>query len=303
MAATAVQEAPPLNDLMLAMDVVDTLRHGEALVERELSAEERRTKMIERLREIYRQQGITVPDRVLAEGVAALEENRFVYKPRTGGFAFTLARLYVRRGAIGKTVGIAAAIIVAVIAGYIFLIRQPAQRDLADLRNELTALPATIVAEAVDPVVDAAAQQTAADGLEALDAGNRGAARDAVESLQATLNELRAIYDVRIVSRPGADTAVTRIPPNNVGENFYVIVEAIGPDGELVPRSIRSEEDQTTQRVEQWGVRVPEATFNAIVADKTDDGIVQNAVIGDKPRGELAINWRVPTLGGFIHTW
>ena len=72
MAETAVKEAPPLNDLMLAMDVVDTLRHGETLVERELSAEDRRKRMIERLREIYRQQGITVPDRVLAEGVAAL---------------------------------------------------------------------------------------------------------------------------------------------------------------------------------------------------------------------------------------
>src|SRR5262249_37886064 len=141
MAETAVKEAPPLNDLMLAMDVVDTLRHGEALVERELSAEDRRTRMIERLREIYRQQGITVPDRVLAEGVAALEENRFVYKPRTGGLSFALARLYVRRGEIGRRVGIVAAILIAIIAGYVFLIRQPAQRDLAELRNELTALP------------------------------------------------------------------------------------------------------------------------------------------------------------------
>ena len=42
---------PPLDDVMLAMDVVDTLRHDQLIVERELNEEERRAKLIERLRE------------------------------------------------------------------------------------------------------------------------------------------------------------------------------------------------------------------------------------------------------------
>ena len=299
MAETAVKEAPPLNDLMLAMDVVDTLRHGETLVERELSAEDRRKRMIERLREIYRQQGITVPDRVLAEGVAALEENRFVYKPRTGGLAFTLARLYVRRRELGRRVGIVAAILIAIIAGYVFLIRQPAQRDLAELRNELTALPATIVAEAVDPAVDAAALQTAADGLEALDAGNRTEARTAVTSLEATLAELRLTFDVTIVNE---DPGLFRIPnANEAARNYYLIVEAIGENGRPVQRAITSEEDQTTRTVTRFGVRVPENVYNAVATDARDDGIVQNTLVGTKERGELVIDWTVPVLGGFIH--
>ena len=77
----ARKEKQPLDDIMLAMDVVDTLRHQQLLVERELKAEDRDQKMMQRLREIYTSQGIEVTDRVLEQGVTALKEGRFVYDP------------------------------------------------------------------------------------------------------------------------------------------------------------------------------------------------------------------------------
>ncbi len=64
----------PLDDVMMAMDVVDTLRHAEKLVERELSSDERARQLKERLRQIYTSQGLAVSDRILDEGVAALED-------------------------------------------------------------------------------------------------------------------------------------------------------------------------------------------------------------------------------------
>ena len=64
---------------MLAMDVVDTLRHKELVLARELTAEDRDAKLLEQLREIYTSQGIVVTDEVLAQGVTALREERFVY--------------------------------------------------------------------------------------------------------------------------------------------------------------------------------------------------------------------------------
>nr|WP_249787697.1 MULTISPECIES: DUF6384 family protein [unclassified Bradyrhizobium] len=63
------------------MDVVDTLRHQDNLVSRELSEEQRDAHLLKRLREIYLGQGIEVPDRILVEGVQALKEQRFVYTP------------------------------------------------------------------------------------------------------------------------------------------------------------------------------------------------------------------------------
>ena len=82
-AATEAPAAVPatLDDMMLAMDVVDTLRHRERLVERELNEEAREEQLIERLRALYKGQGIEVPDSVIARGVEALKESRFVYTP------------------------------------------------------------------------------------------------------------------------------------------------------------------------------------------------------------------------------
>ncbi|MBO6932287.1 MAG: hypothetical protein JJ856_22145, partial [Roseibium sp.] len=40
----------PLDDLMMAMDVVDTLRHEEGQVTKELQADQRDEAMVERLR-------------------------------------------------------------------------------------------------------------------------------------------------------------------------------------------------------------------------------------------------------------
>jgi len=42
---TTPAEKRPLDDVMLAMDVVDTLRHRASLVQRELNAEEREKQL------------------------------------------------------------------------------------------------------------------------------------------------------------------------------------------------------------------------------------------------------------------
>ena len=91
-------EEQDLDDVLLAMDVVDTLRHRERVVAHELDAEGRERELIERLKEIYAAQGMDVPDRILKEGVKALEEDRFVYKPPKNSFSVRLAKLYVSRG-------------------------------------------------------------------------------------------------------------------------------------------------------------------------------------------------------------
>jgi hypothetical protein len=94
--------APKLGDLMLAMDVVDTLRHDQRLVERELSADASEEALIKRLREVYKSQGIEVSDRVLEEGVKALNEKRFSYELPRPGLARNLALLWIDRTRIGK---------------------------------------------------------------------------------------------------------------------------------------------------------------------------------------------------------
>ena len=109
---------PPLDDLMLAMDVVDTLRHERRLVERELTSGDRDRHLIERLRGIYASQGIDVADDVLVQGVGALREDRFAYTPPAPGLKRSLQVAYVNRGRWVKylwaviLVGVAAAAVV-----------------------------------------------------------------------------------------------------------------------------------------------------------------------------------------------
>ena len=87
-----------LDELMLAMDMVDTLRHQEDLVARELDHEVRDSELRIRLREIYASQGLDVSEAALDSGIRALREDRFVYRAPKPSFALRMAGLYVDRG-------------------------------------------------------------------------------------------------------------------------------------------------------------------------------------------------------------
>lgn len=86
-----------LEGLMLAMDVVDTLRHQADLAEHALSERDRDAALVARIRAIYAGQGIEVSDAVIVEGVEALKRDRFVYSPPRPGPGLLLARMYVAR--------------------------------------------------------------------------------------------------------------------------------------------------------------------------------------------------------------
>ena len=99
-------EPVALDRVMLAMDVVDTLRHQRELVERELDGERRQRELVQRVQQLYESQGIDVSEEVVAEAVRALEQDRFVYRPSQRSFAVRLAELYVERGKWGKRLAV-----------------------------------------------------------------------------------------------------------------------------------------------------------------------------------------------------
>jgi hypothetical protein len=117
-------------------------------------------------------------------------------------------------------------------------------------------------------------------------------------------DELTREYTLTIVSRPGESTGVWRRPPHNSAvRNYYIIVEAIAPDGRKLALPIRNEESGATETVTKFGVRVPQSVFDAVARDKRDDGIVQNNKFGVKRRGVLAVDYQMPFEGGFITKW
>jgi hypothetical protein len=299
-----VKEKAPLDELMLAMDVVDTLRHKELVLERELSVEERDAKLVEQLRQIYTSQGIVVTDEILQRGVEALREERFVFPPPEPSLSRTLALAYVTRRRWGKPVGVGlAAVAVAVIAMQLF-VWGPAGREAAEAPAELTAAFAALDANTDDPAALEPARAHLATGQAAVAQEDFDAARAAAAEIAALNARVQAQYELRVVSRPGEQSGVWREPQVNRGaRNFYLIVEAIAPNGEALRLPITSEEDGRTRTVRAWGLRVDEETYNRVGADKQDDGIIQNNVVGRKARGVLEREYTVPTTGAAITEW
>ena len=291
------------------MDVVDTLRHDAMLLERDLSADQREEKLLVRLREIYTAQGIEVPDKILREGVKAMDDHRFAYSPPKDSF---LARAYINRGRWGKPLLALAAII-----GFAWAVNYAAfvGPKQAAAKRQVQALTVTIPAsleENYQAATSLAKSDTARERAEALYQGGLAAAQageaDEAKRLDGALSvlaaDLRQSYTVRIVSRPGEMSGVFRINDEAPGaKNYYLIVEGIDASGRPLAINITSEEDQKSKRTSIWGVRVPQSVFNAVAADKRDDQIIQNAVIGKKSIGELAPAYSVETQGGLILEW
>lgn len=308
----AAAPAPALDETMLAMDVVDTLRHAETLVERELSEGDRAAALTQRLREIYASQGIAVPERILAEGVARIAESRFTYQPTAPSFQRRLATLWATRARWGRATAVVAALLVLVAGGWWFGIERPAElARIAEQRELQEGLPRALTQEherigAATRNADALAraERLLQEGQAAARAGAAADARARLAEMQALRGDLAQDYQVRIVSRPGEQSGIWRVPNANTrARNYYLIVEAVDAQGRAVPVSITSEEDGRTARTAKWGLRVPEAEFERIRRDKQEDGVIDRPVIGRKPAGELATQWSVPTTGGAILQW
>mgnify|MGYP000061892536 CR=1 FL=1 len=312
--ATAVAPeaaTPKLDELMLAMDVVDTLRHQDQLVEKELGQDNRDEALKKRLREIYESQGLEVTDRILDQGIAALKESRFVYTPPTPGFDTFLAGLWVRRGTVSKVLAVLV-VIIAAFWGWQAWQQSAADKAADQERIEVTETLPAALRQAADAAREAATdadakaevEQLIGEGEAAIAAKDAAAMRQATAALAALTTRLNRTYQLRIVARPGEQTGVYRIPDvNTQARNYYIIVEAVTGDGEVLSMPITSEEDGKTTTVTKWGVRVPEATFEKVRADKSDDGIVQNNVLGEKPRGTLKVDYLMPVSGGAITEW
>lgn len=285
---------------MLAMDVVDTLRRKSRLVEQELDVAGREQDLKQRLRKIYAAQGIEVTDAILEEGVRALKEDRFLYKPPPDSFGVKLARLYVKRGVWGKWVfGALAGLAIGLVAWQLLVV---APRDA--LPQDLAALHTEVVALAEQDSADQRADGLLATARQALRDGDTERAQTLLRELEKMRDQLEASYRIRVVNRPGERSGVWRVPDvNQAARNYYIIVEAIGADGGNLRVPIQNEETGKTELVSQWGVRVDKRVFDRIAADKQDDGIIQQDIFGNKAPGRLEPDYQVPTTGAAITSW
>ena len=289
---------------MVAMDVVDTLRHQQDLAERELDSEARRERFMARLKELYKAQGIDVPDHVLEQGIDALEQERFEYTPVEPSWRTKLAHIWVSRGRWGKPVGFFSLLCCLLLSIYVFVEVLPERSKRAQLPQTITSDLSTIEKVAKNSLVIEKAREQAATAQLALRKGNYARAQEVSNSLSVTLSKLEEEYNIRVVSRPNEQSGIWRVPPNNQrAKNYYLIVEAIDDYYNLIEVDVLNQENNTSKKVTKWALRVSEATFYQIAADKNDDGIIQNNQVGKKQRGYLEPSFTIDTTGATITEW
>lgn len=294
----------PLEDLMAAMDVVDTLRHEQGIAERELDGEGRRERLLERLRKMYTAQGIEVPDQVLQEGIDALEQERFQYTPVESSWKTKLARMWVSRTRWGKPVGFLA-LVGSLFSGFYFVNDVLPERQMrADLPTQIQTTLADIRQIAKNNEVVSDAEQQAMIARRAIADKDFDEANEVVSGMQSVSKMLSSEYSIRVISKPRENSGVWRVPPNNTsGRNYYLIVEAIDSNGRVVEIDVLNQENNKRERKKTWGLRVSEEAFQRVAADKRDDGIIQGNQVGEKALGYLTPNFSVATTGATITEW
>lgn len=301
---TLSEEPRKLDDVMLAMDVVDTLRHRTRIVDMELNESAREEQLIARLKEIYGAQGIEVPDKILKDGVKALAEQRFVYKPPADTFSVKLAKLYVSRRKWLPAALTFTGAIAALVVGWQVFWAIPQANEWKAMPAEISRLLAEGQALAIEPTVDAQLASIAAEGQRAVANNDHGAARTQVATLKDINTRLAQEYDIRIVSRPDEDSGFWRQSTERPDAmNYYLVVEAVAPGGAILTVPVTSIETQKTEDVNIWAQRVQKETFDKVAAEKTSSGLITNDVLGHKERGELEPKFDTPVPGGAITDW
>lgn len=282
------------------MDVVDTLRHQEQLVQQAIGQDVREEDLLERLRRIYTQQGIPVTDETLKQGIQALKEDRFRFRTPKPSIARWFATMYVTRGRWGKLFLTLIAALVIAWGWYFFSVTVPNRQLPTRIEQLYTA--GIQLAETIEATTEVESLYRTA--LAAVTANDTPAAREAAAALANTNTLLQQSYSLRIVNEPNADTGVWRIPDVNLqARNYYIIVEALGDDGKAVAVPILNEETGKVETVKRFGMRVSAGTFNQVAADKRDDGIIQDNAFGEKRLGALEPEYFFPTTGGSITKW
>jgi len=245
-----------------------------------------------------------VPDHVLEEGIAALEQERFQYKPVAKSWRTKLAYAWVSRSRWGKPIGFLA-VMASLFYGYYFVSDVlPEQRLRASLPDQISSNFSAIVGLAKNQAVVDQAQIASQNAYQAIDDGELAEAKTILTNMQDVKRMLGLEYTVRVISKPNQNSGVWRNPPNNPsGKNYYLIVEAIDSSNKVVELTIVNQENNKTARKKAWGLRVTEEAFYKIAADKRDDGIIQSNQVGKKARGYLKPEFSIATSGATITEW
>jgi len=108
------------------------------------------------------------------------------------------------------------------------------------------------------------------------------------KELRALQAELEQQYALQIVNAPGEQSATERLWTDDKGtraSGYFVFVDAVDEQGNPVKVPIRNRETDEIEVVSRWGEQVPKKVFDRLARDKQQDGVLDERMFGEKPRG------------------
>ncbi len=292
-----------LNEMLRVMDVAREMRRNRTVAEEMFRRDEVRTELRSKLMRSAQLAGDRVTE---AEVDAAIEhylQNLHTYSDPPPSFQRKLAHAWVWR----KRIAAGAAAVAITIGGVWYLFLSPIAPLSPNLRAERAVAAEQATAQrlveqvrvlATDPaIVDQAValqRQIDASGTTAAEVTGAIAAKN---ELATMVDKLAQAFEVHIVSRDGAQSAIER-GKDDFGSVFYVIVEARDATGNVLPQSIRNAETGRVETVIAWAEQVPEAVYRRLEADKRQDGMLSETLFATKSRGTLEPSIQIVGPGG-----
>lgn len=187
--------------------------------------------------------------------------------------------------------------------------------DIASAQNEIKSISSLSEAvevrsrvreavELVPPVGQEEAQALKSRAESAILAGETSSAQQALNDIRTLTEKIATSYTMKIVNENGVDTGFWRQHQNSRSRyNYYVVVDALDTSGNPVKIHVVNEEDGARKLTSRFAVRVSESVFESVKADKMDNGLIDNPIVGVKKTGALDPEYHMDAGAGIITNW
>lgn len=142
-----------------------------------------------------------------------------------------------------------------------------------------------------------------ANATDAIATLNKARIDHAMSALKEAVLLLSAPLELRIVSRTGVKSGVERTYSGSGGKAWYLVVEAVDAAGVPHAISVTNAETGKVETVSLFAVSVTLNRYEEAKRDKMDDGHVDNARLGLKPKGKLQFAYESQVTGKLITHW
>ena len=304
MPAVERPHADPLSvpEMLRIMDVATALRLDREVVEEQLNQDALRVRLRERMLAAAAVSGDAVTPEEIDAAITQYYQRLNAYQEPPLGFETFLAHVYVRR--VGLLKWACAVGFWALVWWWVFGPITPsgrANRELTRLSAEVSKNGETARAVAADPEAAREVQATVAEAETYRKQGDATRLREAAARLARLDTALREEYRVSVVSGSGKKSAVDRYYRDQAGKRvsgYYLIVEARGPNGEVVTKRVRNSETGKEHDARVWAERVPKEVYDRLARDKKADGVLDETAFAVKTRGRLGESVVMPGADG-----